>query len=132
MTSVASVIDTSALLAYLKEEPGAAVVRERLLRGAGASTLIVQELVSKLVEGGGDVEGAVRTTDDLGLTAFDLTRPLAIEAGAMIAVTRPRGLSHGDRACLALARALGLPAVTADRAWAEVAGPLGVTVELVR
>ena len=50
----------------------------------------------------------------------------------MIAVTRPVGLSHGDRACLAPARSLGLPAVTADRPWTEVADPLGVGVELVR
>ena len=43
-----------------------------------------------------------------------------------------RGLSHGDRACLALARQLGLPAVTADRPWADVAIALGDEVSLIR
>jgi PIN domain nuclease of toxin-antitoxin system len=33
--------------------------------------------------------------------------------------TRRRGLSLGDRACLALAETPGLPAVTADRHWAQ-------------
>ena len=70
--------------------------------------------------------------DDLGLDVRDLTLPLALEAGAMITVTRPKGLSEGDRACLALAGALGVPAVTADRPWADVAEDLGVQVELIR
>ena len=62
----------------------------------------------------------------------DLTPDLALDAGAMIAHTRPYGLSHGDRACLALARHLDVPAVTADRPWAGIADEVGVRVELIR
>jgi PIN domain nuclease of toxin-antitoxin system len=40
------------------------------------------------------------------------------------------GLSLGDRACLALASALGLPAITADRRWPSLA--LGVEVRVLR
>ncbi|MEN3177177.1 MAG: hypothetical protein ABF812_16325 [Gluconobacter cerinus] len=46
--------------------------------------------------------------------------------------TKRVGLSHGDRACLALAKKMGLPAVTADRAWAEIADAIGVEVVLIR
>ena len=46
------------------------------------------------------------------------------------APTRATGLSLGDRACLALAQRLRVPAVTADREWANV--NVGITIQLVR
>jgi len=44
--------------------------------------------------------------------------------------TRARSVSLADRACLALASRLGLPALTADRAWQVL--DLGVEVRLIR
>lgn len=44
--------------------------------------------------------------------------------------TRAAGLSLADRACLALARHHGVPALTADRAWCDV--DAGVEVLIVR
>jgi len=55
---------------------------------------------------------------------------LAIDAGVMHASTRSRGLSLGDRACLALARRLAATALTTDRAWREV--DVGAAVEVIR
>ncbi|MGF1641319.1 MAG: hypothetical protein ACFCUO_10260 [Rhodospirillales bacterium] len=46
------------------------------------------------------------------------------------AAARPPGFSRGDRACLALVKRRGLPAVTADRLWTGV--DLGVEVRLNR
>lgn len=129
----ACVADTSALLAYLLDEPGGDVMEDWLRQGAVVSTLNVQELISKIVRDGGTREAAAATVEDLALEAqHDLTPTLAIEAGAMIIHTRAHGLSHGDRACLALAMHLDLPAVTADRDWAKVADAVGVRVELIR
>ena len=48
------------------------------------------------------------------------------------AVGASAGLSLGDRACLALATELGASAVTADRGWSAVAGPAGVSVQVIR
>ncbi len=39
-------------------------------------------------------------------------------------------LSLGDAACLATARVLGMPVLTANRAWAAL--PVGVEVRLIR
>lgn len=129
----ACVGDTSALLAYLLEEPGGDAVEDWLRRGAVVSTLNLQELVSKIVRDGGTREAATATVEDLALEAqHDLTAKLAIEAGAMIVHTRAYGLSHGDRACLALAMHLDLPAVSADRDWGKVADAVGARVELIR
>ena len=50
----------------------------------------------------------------------------------MIAVTRPAGLSLGDRACLVLAKRLGAKAMTTDRAWTRIAEAVGVEVEVIR
>ena len=42
------------------------------------------------------------------------------------------GLSLGDRACVALALRTGLPALTGDRAWRDIASILDVEVEIFR
>ena len=132
MSAPAASIDTSALLAFLNQEAGWEQAETWLDRGVVASALIVQELTSKLVQKGAGRADAAATVSELGLVIADLTLPLAFDAGAMIAVTQPKGLSHGDRACLALARSLSVPAVTADRPWADVSDDLGVSVELIR
>lgn len=57
---------------------------------------------------------------------------LAHDIGMLVPATRAAGLSLGDRACLALARRLGVTALTAERRWADVAGVAGVEVRLIR
>jgi ribonuclease VapC len=54
----------------------------------------------------------------------------AVEVGGLEPALRGRGISLGDRACLMLARARGLPVLTGDRKWAEL--DLGVEVRLFR
>ena len=125
------VIDTSAVFADLGEEEGAIEAR-RWLRDAAISALNLQEIVSKVVDKGVPEDTVPDLLERLRLVVHPLDADLALEAGLLRGVTKPKGLSHGDRACLALARRLRLPAVTADRAWAEVAGAVGVEVVLVR
>jgi PIN domain nuclease of toxin-antitoxin system len=64
------------------------------------------------------------------LQVFPFDEPQAIQAGLLRAATRHRGLSLGDRACLALARHLRLPVVTSDGAWKDL--DVGVEVFLIR
>ena len=128
----AVVLDTSALLALLIREPGADRVEAAVDAGAAVSALTVQEAVSKFVERGMSEEDAASAVGDAGVAVHDLTVPLAVAAGGMFPVTRRHGISHGDRACLALGRSLGVPVLTADRAWSAVAGDLGVVVEQFR
>lgn len=54
----------------------------------------------------------------------------ALAAAALYPKTASKGLSLGDRSCLALAQRLGAPAVTAEHAWAELA--LDIQVQLIR
>lgn len=113
------VLDASALLAFLNHEPGAQVVGESL-PGAAISAVNLSEVIAKLVDQG-TTETALRATlDSLGLTVYSFDTTLAYAAGLLRPSTRAFGLSLGDRACLALAEKLGLPAITADRAWLEL------------
>lgn len=124
------VLDASALLAYFKNEPGGEAVQRRLGTDTVIGAVNLAEVVSQLVESGW-AEDAIRET-------FDATQaqPVAFLAedayiaGLLRERTRHRGLSLGDRACLALALRLGVPALTADRSWADL--DLGVEVVLVR
>ncbi len=66
----------------------------------------------------------------LELTIVDFNTELAYQAGLLSPLTKGAGLSLGDRACLALAQRLGLPALTADRAWKDLS--LGIEVQVIR
>ena len=67
---------------------------------------------------------------NLGLDVRPFDADQAVAAAALLAATRSRGLSLGDRACPALARSAGLPVLTADRAWRGVG--LDVEIEVIR
>jgi ribonuclease VapC len=134
----AVVLDASALLAYLHDETGAADVTDVLAHGATISAANISEVLSKLAERGADPGEVVSRLEEQGLLGGLLeVEPLTIADAITIARLRPdtrdHGLSLGDRACLALGLRLGLPVVTADRAWTELEGVLeGVQVRSVR
>jgi len=123
------VLDASAIIAFLLQEPGAAIVGEYLTDGI-ASAVNIAEVGTRLSDlDMGDVQ-IRRSMSVLGLEI----RPFDLEAAYAVAVmrakTRNKGLSLGDRACLALANQLGVPALTADRVWAEL--DIDVEIQLIR
>jgi ribonuclease VapC len=124
-----SVLDSSAVLALLNDEPGADAVAG-VLTEAIISTVNVAEVISKLVERGSSLEQAKRALQTIGIQAVDFTVSLAERTGAMRLASRKRGLSLGDRACLALAQQEGIVALTCDRNWLEAIA--GVDVRLIR
>ena len=121
------VLDASAVLAVIQDEPGAASIEAHLETGC-ISAVNLAEVVSKLQDRGlGDKE-----IDEL-LDLLDLdTRPLDSKGAALIGklrrTTKAAGLSLGDRACLALAQSLGATALTMDRAWAELETDIRIEV----
>jgi ribonuclease VapC len=132
---VTAVLDASALLALLKGEPGAERVAEALEQGAYLSAVNLAEVLSKLADWGEDPAEAQARMAQVGLLGaavevLPFTGEDALEVARLRALTRAYGLSFGDRACLALARRLGLPALTAEGAWAEL--DLGIPVEVLR
>jgi ribonuclease VapC len=124
------VLDSSALLAIIHGEPGAQRVAAALAAGAAISTVNLAEVITKLTERGFTPDDIEASVAKFQFERIDFDSPLAVDTGLLRAVTRSAGLSLGDRACLALARRLGLPVLTADRAWQTV--QLGVQVEVIR
>jgi PIN domain nuclease of toxin-antitoxin system len=114
------VLDASALLALLQDEPGAELVAD-LLPGGIISAVNLSEVVAKLTDRGMPGEAARAALEGLPIVVHPFDRESAYQAGALRPTTRTVGLSLGDRACLALAIHLDATAVTADRAWASLA-----------
>lgn len=124
------VLDASALLAILNDEPGAEKLTPELLTVAVSSTVNLAEVQSKLVDRGLDPDRAWAATRTPISEAIPFTAEHAKTAGSLIAQTRPLGLSLGDRACLALAHSLNVPVYTADKSWKSL--KLGIRIHVIR
>ena len=124
-----AVLDASALLALLNAEEGAKIVQEYLPK-AVISSVNLAEVVTRLAAveiPEGEIQEILTI---LGLEVIPLNRTQAIRTGLLYTQTHSLGLSLGDRACLALAQSMEVPAITADRVWADL--NIGIEVKLIR
>jgi ribonuclease VapC len=134
--AASAVLDASALLALLQNEEGAEVVLDAIEDGVAISVVNWAEVLSKLAEKGQDPATsataiqAARADDEDALTIEPLTEADCVEMARLRVTTRPQGLSFGDRACLALAGRLEVPALTADHPWELAEVP--VEIKLIR
>src|SRR5215469_2418067 len=122
------VLDASALMALLNQEPGAERLSADLLAESVASTVNLAEVQSKLVGHGIPPYNAWTATLSAVNEAVMFSNEHASVTGALIAETRALGLSLGDRACLALE--LKAPVYTADRSWRNL--KLGIRIHVIR
>lgn len=130
-----SVLDASAFLAYLRDEPGAEIVENALINGCYISIINWVEVLSKIVDLGESAEEIIKRLRDEGLLENSLkiiacNEEDAITIAKFRPVTKSAGLSLGDRACLALGKRLNLPVLTADKVWSSLS--LGITINLIR
>ena len=112
----------------MREEKGAGRVAEALKERALIGAVNWAEVLSRLVQAGGDpVEIASRALPygDGGL--LELV-PFDDEQAREVA--RPLGLSLADRAALALGRLRRLRVLTTDRAWRSLR--LSIRIEVIR
>lgn len=123
------VLDASVILAALNNESGADLALELLASGS-VSAVNLSEVVGKLQRKGMDDDAIATILESLDCEVVPFDKDQAVLAGLMTRLTAPRGLSLGDRACLALAASRYLPCFTAERAWLDL--PLRVDVRLIR
>jgi ribonuclease VapC len=130
--AIAMVLDASALLALFNDEPGADSVMQALERPCLLSAANHTEVLTKLLDKGLSPQDAatVMTSVELRIVAFDAAQ--SADAAWLRTATRKVGLSLGDRACLALARAEGAAVLTADKPWLQIAQAVGVQVACIR
>jgi ribonuclease VapC len=131
-----AVLDASALLAHINEERGAHIVSKAIANGAAISVVNWIEVLSKLAEEGEDpelasAEIAAANSVETAVKIEPVTTEDAIEAARLRPLTRGKGLSLADRACLALGRRLSVPVLTADRDWTHL-GHVSITIKLIR
>ena len=123
------VLDASAMLAFLRGEPGRGVVND--CRGdALASAVNVAEVGARLSDLGASPAEVRRAVALMAVEVVAFDAEQAYAAAGIRSASRSQGLSLGDRACLQLAARRGLPAVTADQGWAEL--DVGAEVQLIR
>lgn len=123
------VLDSSALLALLLDEPGATAV-EPVVRGAEVSIVNLCEVLTKAAEAGGNVEATNAILLSYGINIMAFHEAHAIEAARLRPLTIHLGLSLGDRACLAQGHISALPILTADRQMAKA--DIGIDIRLIR
>lgn len=123
------VVDSSVILAVLRNEDGSERAASALAY-CHLSSVNAVEVVTRLIDLGYEPDRAVSALSKMRLSVVSFDEDLAISAGRLRAVTRHRGLSLGDRACLALAIRENATALTADRNWADL--DLPCKVEFIR
>ena len=115
------VLDASAVLCLIRNEPGADRVKAALA-DSRISAVNLSEVIAKMADLGMNAALIDAVLDPLQLAAVPFDARQARAAGLMRAETRSLGLSLGDRACLALAMSSDATAMTTDRAWGALEG----------
>lgn len=124
------VLDASAVLALVREEPGAEEVAEHIGR-AVISAVNLHEVAKELMVSGLTEPVIRELIAELRLEVRAHDAEAAYAGAALHEQTRQYDRGLGDRACMALGIALGLPVLTADREWRRVEVD-GLTIGMIR
>lgn len=130
------VLDASAVLALLYDEPGGDQVAE-YLDGGVIGTVNLAEVLQKIRQNSASPDEAAAAPGVLAalgvrvLSTF--TEAAAARSAEIWSATRRLGFSLGDRCCLALAAEFSdRVVITADRAWCKIPSELGIRVHCIR
>ena len=123
-------LDTSAYLALINDEPGGEMVQFHMTDSC-MSTVNITEVVAYLIRNGYNNKEKIQSIVNV-MRPLVYDKDVAIVAGEIITHTKHLGLSLGDRACLASARLFRLPVYTADKKWSEVADVLNINIFQIR
>jgi len=119
------ILDASALLSFLQNEPGNNQV-EAVLPEAVICSVNWSEVVQKTIAAGVDSNGMREDLEALGLRILPFSTEEAELAAQLWQQTRQAGLSLGDRACLSVGLRMNASVLTADQIWATLNLPVVV------
>lgn len=119
------ILDASALLSFLQNEPGNNQV-EAVLPEAVICSVNWSEVVQKTIAAGVDINGMREDLEALGLRILPFSTEEAELAAQLWQQARQAGLSLGDRACLSVGLRMKESVLTADQIWATLNLPVVV------
>ncbi len=123
------VLDTSVMVAYVYKEKGGDGAKNYLY-DAVISTVIYSEFLYVMIDKGFTLDELEKFINYFGIEIIDFDEQQALIAAELAQKTKSKGLSFGDRACLALAIYKKIPVVTADKIWSKL--DIGVNIKLIR
>lgn len=123
------VLDASAILALLNEEPGKDRV-EAVLAESIVGSVNYCEVLTKLNDTGMTDKESADSFALLNIAVIDFDDRMARIAAGLRTNTKTFGLSLGDRSCLALGLIRKATVITADRAWSKL--KVGAVIEVLR
>ncbi len=125
MASEEIVIDASAALAYLRREAGGELM-EPFLAGGIMSAVNYAEVTQRFWRSGENPQQYLDILEKSGLKVVEPDILVARIAGDLEQLTKSRGVSLGDRFCIAEAMHRNLPVLTTDRPWSDLVLPIEV------
>jgi ribonuclease VapC len=124
-------LDASAVLAVLLEEPGGDFVFEQM-RGSQISVVNLSEVYATLIDGGMSFDEAQEIVEPLPIRIRTFRDGHAWQTAKLRPITKKFGLSLGDRACVTQAMFADLPILTGDRRMAAAQEVLDIDIRLIR
>jgi ribonuclease VapC len=124
-------LDASAVLAVLLEEPGGDFVFEQM-RGSQISVVNLSEVYATLIDGGMSFDEAQEIVEPLPIRIRTFRDGHAWQTAKLRPITKKFGLSLGDRACVTQAMFADLPILTGDRRMTAVQEVLDIDIRLIR
>ncbi|MGH6786888.1 MAG: type II toxin-antitoxin system VapC family toxin [Novosphingobium sp.] len=123
------ILDASAMLALIFDEPGADLVAP-VARGSSLLSVNFSEVVQRVIAIDGIPERADEAVDRLEINVVPFDRRLGRVTAELRERTAFMGASFADRACLAMGVVTGLPILSSDRDWGKL--DLGIDIRLIR
>lgn len=120
---------TDTTIAVLRGEPGADVVRQRIV-GSIISAVNYSEVLKKTIEVDGLPEAVDAHMGALCVTVIPFDDQQARAAASLYPITKSNGLSFADRACLCLGISRDASVLTSEKRMADAQVP--IKVKLIR
>ncbi len=125
------VLDASAVLAVLLDEPGGDFVFDAM-NGSHISVVNLSEVYATLMDGGMTFEAVQQAVEPLPMRRRTFREGHAWQTAKLRSLTKKFRLSLGDRACITTAIFESLPILTSDRRIAEAKAVLGLDIRMIR
>lgn len=124
-------LDTSALIALLKKEPGHEMVSD-IIANSAISAVNFGELIAVLTRANVSESDIDEITSDLIPEIIPFCENISKKAGKLSKLTQSYGLSFGDRACLATGEYYNMEIYTADKVWTKLKHKIPSKIILIK